>query len=122
VQAELAGALTGTDKLTVFAPTNDAFGDLLEELSVSKEQLLALPVLGDVLLYHVVAGDVRAAAVAALPKPASVTTLQGEAFTVGADLDLTDANGRIAGLVATDVVASNGVIHVIDKVILPTLP
>jgi transforming growth factor-beta-induced protein len=122
VAADLAGALSGSDKLTVFAPTNDAFAALLAELGVTKDQLLALPILGDVLLYHVVAGDVRAATVVALPKPAAVTTLQGETFSVGADLGLTDANGRTATLVATDVVASNGVIHVIDTVILPTLP
>lgn len=122
VAADLAGAISGTDKLTVFAPTNDAFAALLDELGVTKDDLLALPILGDVLLYHVVAGDVRAATVVALPKPAPVTTLQGEVFTVGADLGITDANGRTATLVATDVVASNGVIHVIDRVILPTLP
>jgi transforming growth factor-beta-induced protein len=122
VTADLAGALAGTDKLTVFAPTNDAFAALLGELDVTKDDLLALPILGDVLLYHVVAGDVRAADVVALTKPADVATLlTGETFTVGADLGLTDANGRTATLVATDVVASNGVIHVIDKVILPTL-
>ncbi len=112
VKADLAGALSGTDKLTVFAPTNDAFAALLGELNVTKEQLLDLPILGDVLLYHVAA-----------PKPASVPTLlTGETFTVGTDLGIVDANGRAATLVATDVVASNGVIHVIDRVILPTLP
>jgi transforming growth factor-beta-induced protein len=122
VAADLLGAATGTDKLTVFAPTNDAFGALLAELDVTKDELLALPILDDVLLYHIVAGDVRAADVAALPKPAAVPTLQGGTFTVGADLGITDANGRTAKLVATDVVASNGVIHVIDAVILPALP
>lgn len=123
VKADLAGAISGTDKLTVFAPTNDAFAALLGELNVTKERLLDLPILGNVLLYHVVAGDVRAADVVALPKPATITTLlTGETFTVGTDLGLVDANGRAATLVATDVVASNGVIHVIDRVILPTLP
>ena len=122
VKADLAGALSGTDQLTVFAPTNDAFAALLGERNLTKEQLLELPILGDVLLYHVVAGDVRAADVVALPKPAAVMTLQGEAFTVGTDLGITDVNMRSATLAATDVVASNGVIHVIDRVILPTLP
>jgi uncharacterized surface protein with fasciclin (FAS1) repeats len=62
---------------------------------------------------------VRAADVVALPKPASVTTVQGEAFTVGTTLQITDARARAANLVATDVIASNGVIHVLDKVLLP---
>ena len=67
----------------------------------------------------VVAGNVRAADVVALPKPSGVTTLQGTAFTVGTTLAITDARARSANLVATDVIASNGVIHVIDKVLLP---
>src|SRR5512139_3268 len=124
--ASLGDALSGTDKLTVFAPTDDAFAALLMELSLTKDQLLALPSLSSVLLYHVVAGDVRAADVIALPKPANVQTLLAvgevaQTFTVDADLGITDQNARTAGLVATDVIASNGVIHVIDKVLLPTL-
>ena len=67
----------------------------------------------------VVAGNVRAADVVALPKPASVTTVQGEAFTVGTTLQITVARARVANLVTTDVIASNGVIHVIDTVLLP---
>jgi uncharacterized surface protein with fasciclin (FAS1) repeats len=62
---------------------------------------------------------VRAADVVALPKPAAVTTVQGGTFTVDAALQLIDGQSRPAGLVATDVEASNGVIHVIDNVLLP---
>jgi uncharacterized surface protein with fasciclin (FAS1) repeats len=50
-----------------------------------------------------------------------VATVQGDSFTVGADLGITDGRARVARLLATDVVASNGVIHVIDKVMLPPL-
>ena len=57
--------------------------------------------------------------VVALPKPAAVSTVQGTSFSVDASLGITDKNGRKANLVATDVIASNGVIHVIDKVLLP---
>ncbi|MBP6777612.1 MAG: fasciclin domain-containing protein, partial [Piscinibacter sp.] len=53
------------------------------------------------------------------PKPAAVATLNGATFRVGADLGITDGAGRIATLLATDIVGSNGVIHVIDKVLLP---
>jgi uncharacterized surface protein with fasciclin (FAS1) repeats len=121
VAANLATTLSGAGPFTVFAPTNDAFTSALAELTLSKAQLLASPDLASILTYHVVAGNVRAAAVAALPKPASVTTVQGSAFTVGTTLAITDGVARSATLVATDVIASNGVIHVIDKVLLPNL-
>jgi transforming growth factor-beta-induced protein len=119
--ANLATTLSGTGPFTVFAPTNDAFTAALGELGVTKAQLLASPGLAGVLTYHAVAGNVRAANVVALPKPASVTTVQGTAFTVGTNLAITDGRARIAKLLATDVIASNGVIHVIDKVLLPAV-
>jgi len=122
VTAKLAGTLSGAGPFTVFAPTDTAFGAALAELGLTKPQLLASPDLAAILTYHVVAGNVRAANVVALPKPAAVTTVQGGSFSVGADLGLKEALGRTATLVATDVVASNGVIHVIDKVILPSAP
>lgn len=122
VTANLAGTLSGPGPFTVFAPTDTAFVGALTELALTKPQLLASPDLGAILTYHVVAGNVRAANVVALPKPAAVATVQGGSFSVGADLGLTDALGRTAALVATDVIASNGVIHVIDKVILPAAP
>ena len=122
VSANLATTLSGTGPFTVFAPTDTAFGAALTELGLSKAQLLASPDLAGILTYHVVAGNVRAADVVSLPKPASVTTVQGSAFTVDANLAITDGLARVANLVATDVIASNGVIHVIDKVLLPALP
>ena len=119
VAANLAGTLSGTGPFTVFAPNNDAFTAALGELTLSKAQLLASADLAGILTYHVVGGNVRAANVIALPKPASVTTVQGGTFTVGTTLGITDTRARSATLLATDVIASNGVIHVIDKVILP---
>ncbi len=121
VAANLAGTLSGAGPFTVFAPNNDAFTAALGELTLTKAQLLASPGLAGILTYHVVAGNVRAANVIALPKPAAVTTVQGGTFTVGTTLGITDARARSAKLLATDVIASNGVIHVIDKVILPPL-
>jgi transforming growth factor-beta-induced protein len=117
--ANLAGTLGGTGPFTVFAPTDAAFTATLEELQLTAEQLLASPDLAAILTYHVVPGDVRAADVVALPKPAAVTTVQGSDFTVDAALVITDGRSRTANLAATDIVASNGVIHVIDNVILP---
>ena len=119
VAADLAGTLGGAGPFTVFAPTNDAFAAALGELGLTPAQLLASPDLAAILTYHVLGAAVRAADVVALPKPALVTTVQGGTFTVEADLRLVDGRGRSAGLVATDIEARNGVIHVIDNVLLP---
>jgi uncharacterized surface protein with fasciclin (FAS1) repeats len=117
VAADLAGALSGNGPFTVFAPTNDAFAALLAELGVSKDALLAdKALLTKVLTYHVVPARVLKAQV---PVGTPITSLQGDTFTIDATLAITDQRGRKAGIVATDVLASNGVIHVIDKVILP---
>ncbi|MCY4746113.1 fasciclin domain-containing protein [Pelomonas sp. UHG3] len=117
VAANLQGALSGTGPLTVFAPTNDAFAALLTELGVSKADLLAnTALLTQVLTYHVVPGRVLKAGV---PLNTAITTLQGESFTVNSSLAITDQRNRRAGIAATDVLTSNGVIHVIDRVILP---
>jgi transforming growth factor-beta-induced protein len=119
VAANLATTLDGPGIFTVFAPTNDAFTARLGQLNLTKAQLLVNAGLGDILKYHVLNGSVRAADVVALPKPASVTTLLGSAFTVGTTLAITDGQARTANLVATNVIASNGVIHVIDAVLQP---
>ena len=117
VAANLAGTLSGTGPFTVFAPTDAAFGALLTELGVTKAQLLAdTALLTKVLTYHVVPGRVLKAGV---PVGAPITTVQGETFSVNASLAVTDRRARSANITATDVLASNGVIHVIDRVILP---
>ncbi len=110
--AGLADALSGEGPLTVFAPTNAAFDALPEGLL---EKLL-LPenkeVLTKILTYHVVSGKVMAADVAA----GDVTTLEGSTFAV-----TTEGGVKVgsANVTATDIPASNGVIHVIDAVIVP---
>ncbi len=119
VAAGLADTLSGPGPFTVFAPNNAAFAALLGELGVSKEALLAnKPLLTAVLTYHVLAGKVLAADI---KEGAQAGTVQGQVFTLGlaGGPSITDAQGRKANIVATDVAASNGVIHVIDKVILP---
>lgn len=118
--AGLTVTLDGAGPFTVFAPTNDAFAALLAELGTTKDALFAnTALLTSVLTYHVLPARVLKADV---PVGAPVTTVQGATFTVGANLAITDANARTSNIVATDVLASNGVIHVIDKVILPPLP
>jgi len=119
--AGLEETLRGEGPFTVFAPTDDAFAALP---AGTLDTLLEDPAgdLTDILTYHVVPGAVPAADVVALDGEA-VTTVNGAAITVGVADDgsvtLTDAAGNEAAVVATDVQASNGVIHVIDAVLLP---
>ncbi len=110
-KAGLVETLKGKGPFTVFAPTDAAFA------KVPKDQLDALladkAMLTKVLTYHVVAGKIMAADVKA-----------GTAKTVsGSDLTITTDNGRVmvdkANVVKTDITASNGVIHVIDSVVMP---
>jgi uncharacterized surface protein with fasciclin (FAS1) repeats len=119
VQAELVDTLSSEGPFTVFAPTNAAFGDLLEALNITAEELLAREDLGAILTYHVVSGEVLAAD---LSDGQVVTTVQGGELTVSvsdAGVVLTDANGGTATVTAADVDASNGVVHLIDAVVLP---
>ncbi len=117
VAANLQGVLSGAGPFTVFAPTNAAFAALLTELNVTKAQLLAdVPLLTKVLTYHVVSGRVLKADVSV---GAPIATVETGTFTVDGTLAITDERGRKSNIVATDVLASNGVIHIVDKVILP---
>lgn len=110
-EADLVDTLRQAGPYTVFAPTDAAFAKLpkekLDALLKDKAQLTA------VLTYHVVPGKVMAAQV----KPGAVKTVQGQSFTVstqGSNVMVDEAK-----VVKTDIAASNGVIHVIDTVILP---
>ena len=115
--AGLAGTLGGTAPYTVFAPTNAAFASLLVELGVTKDQLFADKVLlTKVLIYHVLPGLVLKADV---PFNTPIQTFEGETFTVSPAFAITDQRGRVANITATDILATNGAIHVVDKVILP---
>ncbi len=123
-QAGLAEALSGEGPFTVFAPTDAAFAAALEALNISAEDLLASEGLAGILLYHVVGGeeplysnDVAAALAEAGEEGLKVETLNGASFTVTADDEGIYVDG--AKIIMTDIMASNGVIHVIDAVILP---
>lgn len=114
----IAAALSGEGPLTVFAPTNDAFAALLAALGTTAEDLLAnTELLNTVLTYHVIPGAVLAADVVGLDGQ-SVATLQGEEISIAVVDGAVVLNGSV-NVVATDIVASNGVIHVIDAVLLP---
>jgi transforming growth factor-beta-induced protein len=119
--------LTSEGPFTVFAPTNAAFAALLVELTPEGQPTIGLgdiPVatLEAVLQYHVVAGAAVKAGDLTEGQVVS-TALAGETFTIGlaGGAKITDANDRMANIILTDVEASNGVVHAIDKVILPTL-
>lgn len=117
IAANLVDTLSSAGPLTVFAPTDAAFAALLTELNLTKAQLLAnTSLLTSVLTYHVVKGRVLKADV---PIGSAITTEQQGTFTVNASLVITDGRNRTSNIAATDVLTSNGVIHVIDKVILP---
>jgi len=114
VEARLLPALTDPfASLTVFAPTNAAFDDLAAALGTDLNGILALPELADILTYHVVAGAVMSTDLTDGP----VATVNGTNIFVslGAGVVINDANVTLA-----DVSADNGVVHVLDKVLLPS--
>ncbi|MBG9378202.1 fasciclin domain-containing protein [Panacibacter sp. DH6] len=124
--AGLVETLKGKGPFTVFAPTNDAFAKLpagTVETLLKPENKAKLT---SILTYHVVAGNLDAAAVMDAIKKgngkAVLTTVNGQTLTAAIDngkVKLTDENGGAAYVTATDLKASNGVIHVIDAVVLP---
>lgn len=108
--------LDGNGQFTVFAPTDAAFVSLLGELGLSADQLLSDQALvTQVLLYHVARGNRDSADVLASSR---IRTLEG-GFLFQSGGVLTNANGRTSNIIAVDIPASNGVIHVIDRVVLP---
>lgn len=115
------GILSGTanSPFTVFAPTNTAFSSLLTELNLANLAAIPQATLENTLKYHVVTG----ANVASnnLTNNMMVTTFQGGTFKINTTngAKITDNNNRVSNIIATDVQCSNGIIHAIDKVLLP---
>lgn len=124
--AGLVETLKGAGPFTVFAPTNDAFGKLPAGTVETLLKPEAKGALTGILTYHVVAGKLDAKAVAAAIKAgggkAELTTVAGGKLTASVEngkVKITDAKGNSAYVTAADLNASNGVIHVIDSVLLP---
>jgi transforming growth factor-beta-induced protein len=115
VKAGLVDALSAAGPFTVFAPTNDAFNALFSTLGVSGINDLTAEQLTPILLYHVVAGNVRASQVSTGNVP---TLKEGSDISIMASEMGVKLNGT-SNVIATDVQGSNGVIHAIDTVILP---
>jgi uncharacterized surface protein with fasciclin (FAS1) repeats len=111
-KAGLVETLKGEGPFTVFAPTDAAFEKLLKELGITADQLLARKDLKDILLYHVLSGKVMSSD---LKDGMSVETLAKKNVTIS--LDPVKVNK--SNVVKPDIEASNGVIHVIDAVLIP---
>lgn len=117
VEADLVDTLATTPNLTVFAPTDDAFADLLTDLNLTAAELLALPNLADILTYHVLDSEIDSTtAVGAAP-----TTLDPLSATADLGVSYVDPTLFIntSEVIVADVDTSNGVIHAIDKVLIP---
>lgn len=124
--ADLVSALQGDGPFTVFAPTNDAFGKIDSETLGSLLEEKNKKALANILTYHVVSGKLTAKdVVAALEKgkgKVELKALNGQTLTVlqkDGKIWLEDQNGNYSEITATDVMGSNGVIHVIDSVVMP---
>ena len=124
--ADLVGTLKSKGPFTVFAPTNDAFA----KLPAGTMETLLKPEnkgkLAGILTYHVIAGNLMAKDVVAAIKKgngkAEVTTVNGQKLTItlmGDKVMITDASGNSAHVTTADLKGTNGVVHVIDGVLLP---
>jgi uncharacterized surface protein with fasciclin (FAS1) repeats len=124
--AGLVDTLSSAGPFTVFAPTNAAF----DKLSAGTVDMLMKPENKDqltkILTYHVVSGKMTSTDIAAAIKKgagkATLTTVEGEPLTAmirGGHLIITDAKGGTSTITITDVMQSNGVIHVVDTVLMP---
>lgn len=129
--ANLVGLLVGDTPYTVFAPTDQAFAAAAAELEIPLPELKAAllkeenaDLLKQILEYHVVEGKLSAEDVVGLAGT-EVETLSGDPLRVEAEgetVSLVDGAGRTVAVVNVDVEAVNGVIHVLDNVLLPTEP
>jgi len=124
--AGLVEMLESAGPLTVFAPTNEAFGKLPAGTVDNLVKPENKATLTKILTYHVVAGNLDSKALMEKIKMgngmAKLTTVQGDELTVmqkGKHLEIKDAKGGMAMVTIKDVYQSNGVIHVIDKVLMP---
>ena len=124
--ADLVGALQGDGPFTVFAPTNDAFAKIDSNTLNSLLEVKNQKALANILTYHVISGKITATdVVSALEKgkgTVELKALNGQVLTVvqkDGKIWLKDTDGNYSEIVATDVMSSNGVIHVINAVVMP---
>jgi uncharacterized surface protein with fasciclin (FAS1) repeats len=115
LEADLAGALSGDGPFTVFAPTDAAFTALVTALDITADDLLAMDNLGDILQYHVLSGAVMSSD---LDDTQTVAMLNGDDATIDFMNGVVTING-VATVTTANIMADNGVVHVIDAVLLP---
>jgi uncharacterized surface protein with fasciclin (FAS1) repeats len=124
--ADLVDALQEDGPFTVFAPTNDAFAKIDSKTLGSLLEAQNQKALANILTYHVISGKITASDVVAALKKGNGTVelkaLNGQVLTViqkDGKIWLNDVNGNFSEIVSTDVMGSNGVIHVINTVVMP---
>ncbi len=124
--ADLVGALSSEGPFTVFAPNNDAFAKIDAETLGNLLKPENVKALSNILTYHVVSGKLMASdVVSALESgygKVELTALNGQNFTArskDSKIYLEDSQGNMSEIIATDVAGSNGVIHVINSVVMP---
>ena len=117
--ADLVGTLQGEGPFTVFAPTDEAFTTYLDENELTASELLASDSLTDILTYHVYVGEVLASAAITVADSSDnqVEMVNGDNLALSLSGD--DLYVNLSKVVVTDVTATNGVIHAIDKVLTP---
>ena len=120
-QPNFVSILSGVGPFTVFAPTNEAFVALNNELSPGGIAGVSSTNLTKVLKYHVVSGNILAATLTEGQIVSTLQTPQTFSIQLSGGAKLKDNNNRISTIVATDVQCSNGVIHVLNQVLLPSL-
>ncbi|MDM0114919.1 fasciclin domain-containing protein [Variovorax sp. J22R133] len=114
--SDLTDTLKGAGPFTLFAPTDAAFAAVLAELGITQAALLAdKAMLHKVLSYHVLGTRYLKKN---LPPNLPLVTLEGSSFSLNG-LQITDERGRLSNITTTDIFNTNGVIHIIDKVLLP---
>lgn len=120
-KAELVTTLQGTGPFTVFAPTNTAFAALLADLGVSSLDALSKEALTPILLNHVIVGQFKSTDLStSYVSTASNTGPQDNLLNLYVEVGMGVNINKSVSVTKADIIASNGVIHVVDKVILPT--
>ena len=124
--ADLVSALSGEGPFTVFAPNNEAFSKIDTETLGNLLKPENVKALSNILTYHVVSGKLMASDVANALKSGygktKLTALNGQTITAKSKdgkIYLEDSQGNMSEIIATDVTGSNGVIHVINSVVMP---
>ena len=118
VKADLAGVLSGSGNFTVFAPTNDAFNALFSELGISGIDDLSKETLTPILKYHVLGTEAKSSMITS-GYYNTLSPAQGSYISLKVDVSSGVKLNKTANVIMADVDVNNGVIHVIDKVLLP---